>query len=83
MARAVRPTRHTTLRFRDLLKDHDLAVDMLRAVDDILQTEGLMMRVGTTVDAALIAAPSSIKMPKANAIRQCIQPRKASSDTAR
>src|SRR3954470_20470266 len=55
------PDETTILRFRHLLERHDLAVDMLRVVNDILQAKGLMMRTGTAVDATLISAPSSTK----------------------
>jgi IS5 family transposase len=55
------PDETTILRFRHLLEKHDLATDMLRVVNDILQAKGLMMRKGTVVDATLIAAPSSNK----------------------
>lgn len=55
------PDETTILRFRHLLEVHDLAVDMLRVVNDILQAKGLMLRTGTAVDATLIAAPSSTK----------------------
>ena len=55
------PDETTILRFRHLLECHDLAVDMLRVVNDILQAKGLMMKKGTVVDATLIAAPSSTK----------------------
>jgi len=55
------PDETTILRFRHLLERHDLATDMLRVVNDILQAKGLMMRTGTAVDATLIAAPSSTK----------------------
>lgn len=55
------PDETTILRFRHLLEKHDLAVDMLRVVNDILQAKGLMMRTGTAVDATLISAPSSTK----------------------
>ena len=41
------------------LEKHDLAADMLRVVNDLLQAKGLMMRKGAVVDATLIAAPSS------------------------
>ena len=44
-----------------MLERHDLAVDMLRVVNDLLQAKGLMMKKGTVVDATLIAAPSSTK----------------------
>lgn len=55
------PDETTILRFRHLLEKHDLAADMLRVVNDILQAKGLMMKKGTVVDATLIAAPSSTK----------------------
>ena len=55
------PDETTILRFRHLLGKHDLATDMLRVVNDILQAKGLMMKKGTVVDATLIAAPSSTK----------------------
>ena len=55
------PDETTILRFRHLLERHNLAVDTLRVVNDILQAKGLMMRTGTAVDATLISAPSSTK----------------------
>jgi IS5 family transposase len=55
------PDETTILRFRHLLEKHDLATDMLRVVNDILQAKGLTMKRGTVVDATLIAAPSSTK----------------------
>ena len=55
------PDESTILRFRHLLERHDLAVDMLRVVNDILQAKGLMLRTGTAVDATIISAPSSTK----------------------
>ena len=52
------PDETTILRVRHLLEKHDLATDMLRVVNDILQAKGLLMKKGTVVDATLIAAPS-------------------------
>ena len=43
------------------LGDDDLAVDMLRVVNDLLQHKGLMLKTGTAVDATLISAPSSAR----------------------
>jgi IS5 family transposase len=57
----------TILRFRHLLERHDLATDMLRVVNDILQAKGLLMRTGTAVDAN---APSSTKNFGASATRK-------------
>jgi IS5 family transposase len=48
------PDETTILRFRHLMEAHDLAVDMLRVVNDILQAKGLLLRTGTAVDATLI-----------------------------
>ncbi len=45
------PDETTILRFRYLQERHNLAVDMLRVVNNILRTKGLMMRTGTVVDA--------------------------------
>ncbi len=56
------PDETTILRFRHLLEKHDLATDMLRVVNDLLQHKGLMMRTGTVVDATLISAPSWTKV---------------------
>jgi IS5 family transposase len=55
------PDETTILRFRHLLEKHDLAVDMLRVVNHLLQAKGLMLKSGTAVDATLISAPSSTK----------------------
>ena len=55
------PDETTVLRFRHLLERHDLAPDILRLVNDLLQTRGLMLRIGTAVDATVIAAPSLTK----------------------
>src|SRR6185369_10454149 len=55
------PDETTILRFRHLLERHNLAPDMLRLVNDILLAKGLMLRMGTAVDATLISAPSSTK----------------------
>jgi IS5 family transposase len=55
------PDETTILRFRHLLERHNLAPDMLRLVNDLLQAKGLMLRTGTAVDATLISAPSSTK----------------------
>ncbi|MDQ2734752.1 MAG: IS5 family transposase [Pseudomonadota bacterium] len=61
MGMARLPDETTILRFRHLLERHNLAPDMLRLVNDLLQHKGLMLRTGTAVDATLIAAPSSTK----------------------
>ena len=55
------PDESTILRFRHLLETHKLAGPMLAAVNDVLRDKGLMLRIGTVVDATLISAPSSTK----------------------
>ncbi len=55
------PDESTILRFRHLLEQHDLGQQILAAVNARLTERGLMFKVGTVVDATLIAAPSSTK----------------------
>lgn len=55
------PDETTILRFRHLLEKHKLAPQILQAVNDLLVSQGLLLKVGTVVDATLIAAPSSTK----------------------
>lgn len=55
------PDESTILRFRHLLEAHELSIGMLAAVNEILQAKGLMLKVGSAVDATLISAPSSTK----------------------
>jgi len=57
------PDESTILRFRHLLEAHALSGAMLATVNEILQAKGLMLKVGSAVDATLIAAPSSTKKP--------------------
>jgi IS5 family transposase len=55
------PDRVSILRFRHLLEEHSLSPRILQLINDKLTTQGLMLKVGTVVDATLIAAPSSTK----------------------
>ena len=55
------PDESTILRFRHLLEEHKLAPQILQTVNDMLHAKGLLLKVGTVVDATLIAAPSSTK----------------------
>ena len=55
------PDESTILRFRHLLERYKLAEQILGTVNDLLKDKGLMLKVGTVVDATLIAAPSSTK----------------------
>ena len=55
------PDETTILRFRHLLKDNNLSIQLLAAINATLATRGLMLKTGTVVDATLIAAPSSTK----------------------
>ena len=55
------PDETTVLRFRHLLEKLKLAPQILTVINDLLRAKGLMLRVGTAVDATLIAAPSSTK----------------------
>lgn len=55
------PDESTILRFRHLLKAHNLSLQILATVNATLATKGLLLKSGTLVDATLIAAPSSTK----------------------
>ena len=55
------PDETTILRFLRLLEEHKLAPQILTLVNELLGAKGLLLRVGTVVDATLIAAPSSTK----------------------
>jgi IS5 family transposase len=51
----------TILHFRHLLERHGLSKLLFAEVNSLLTEKGLLLREGTTVDATLIAAPSSTK----------------------
>lgn len=55
------PDETTILRFRRLLERHGLAEGLLTAINARLESQGLMLRSGTIVDATILHAPSSTK----------------------
>ena len=55
------PDESTILRFRHRLEEHKLAEQILVTVNALLAGKGLALKVGTAVDATLIAAPTSTK----------------------
>jgi IS5 family transposase len=55
------PDETTILRFRHLLEEHNLSIQLLATINATLIAKGLMLKTGTVVDATLIAAPSSTK----------------------
>jgi IS5 family transposase len=55
------PDESTILRFRHRLEKHKLAEQILQTVNELLTQRGLLLKVGTLVDATLIAAPTSTK----------------------
>ena len=55
------PDESTALRFRHRLEKHKLAEQILETVNELLTQHGLLLKVGTAVDATLIAAPTSTK----------------------
>ena len=58
------PDETTILRFRHLLEEHNLSIQLLATINATLIAKGLMLKTGTVVDATLIAAPSSTKNSK-------------------
>ena len=55
------PDESTILRFRHLLEEYQLSLQLLATINATLASRGLMLKAGTVVDATLIAAPSSTK----------------------
>ena len=55
------PDESTILRFRHRLEKHKLSEQILATVNELLEQRGLVLKIGTVVDATLIAAPPSIK----------------------
>lgn len=53
------PDESTILRFRHLLERHGLAGQLFERVGAHLQSQGLMLKAGTIVDATIIEAPTS------------------------
>ena len=51
------PDKSIILRFRHRLQEHKLAEQLLATVNEQLSSKGLLLKVGTAVDATLIAAP--------------------------
>ena len=51
----------STLRFRHLLEQHQLTVQIFEAVRALLTEQRLLLKAGTVVDATIIAAPSLTK----------------------
>ena len=49
------------LRFRHVLEEHQLSLQILATVNSTLAAKGLLLKSGTAIDATLIAAPSSTK----------------------
>jgi len=55
------PDESTILRFRHRLEQHQLAEQILTTVNQRLIQQGLLLKVGSEVDATLIPAPTSTK----------------------
>ena len=55
------PDESTILRFRHRLEKHKLSEQILQTVNELLTSRGLLLKVGTAIDATLIAAPTSTK----------------------
>lgn len=55
------PDESTMLRIRQRLEKHKLGEQILATVNELLESQGLLLKAGIAVDATLIAAPSSTK----------------------
>ncbi len=70
------PDETTILRFRHLLEEHNLSIQLMATINASLIAKGLMLKTGTVVDATLIAAPSSTKNSKGERDPQMHQTKK-------
>ena len=61
LARGGIPDETTTLNFRHLLEEHQLANRFLEEINTMLAERGLLLKQGTIVDATFIEAPTSTK----------------------
>ena len=55
------PCESTILRFRHLLEERALSLQIMAVINATQASKGLMLKTGTVVDATLIAAPGSTK----------------------
>jgi IS5 family transposase len=55
------PDETTLCRFRHLLEAHELTAKIFAEIQEYLESQGLLLREGTIVDATIINAPSSTK----------------------
>jgi len=55
------PDSTTLVKFRKLLVDNDIQIQLMYMVAEILEANGYIMRGGSIVDAAIFSAPASIK----------------------
>ena len=70
------PDRVSILRFRHLLEEHQLSLQILATVNSTLAAKGLPLKNGAAIDATLIAAPSSTKNSKGERDPQMHQTKK-------
>ena len=55
------PTSPPSCAYQHRLEEHKLAEQILQTVNELLTERGLLLKVGTAIDATLIAAPISTK----------------------
>jgi IS5 family transposase len=70
------PDESTILRFRHLLEEHGLSLQIMAAINATLAQKGLMLKTGTVVHVTLIAAPSSTKNKDGERDPEMHQPKK-------
>lgn len=76
LARESAPDATTLLKFRRLLEKHNLTERIFAAINALLAEKGLMLKLGTVVDATIIAAPSSTRNQSGERDREMHQTRK-------
>ncbi len=74
------PDESTILRFRHLLEQHDLGLQIMGAVNATMASNGLLLKAGTVVDATFIAPPSSTKNDSGERDPEMLQTNKGCMD---
>ncbi len=76
------PDESTILRFRHRLEEHKLSEQILQTVNDLLTKRGLLLKVGTAVDATLMPHLPQQRTRTKHGIPRCTPAKRVISDTS-
>ncbi len=76
------PDETTILNFRRLLERHPLSARLTNVINDVLTENGLLLKGGTMVDAALIQLRPPPGLRPNSVTPRCVRPTRATSGTS-